>query len=71
MRRLYPQSNLGQLLLGQVQGVVEGPDAVLAGVGPRGQVGSQDAVIDHVDEGADAVPAFIVEPDLRTQDGSV
>ena len=45
--------------------MVEGADAVLGGVRPGGQVGAQDAVVDHVDERPDAVPALIVEPDLR------
>lgn len=61
------QSDLGQLLLGQVQRVVEGADAVRAGVRPRGQVRPEDGVVHHVDEGADAVPAFVVEPDLRSK----
>lgn len=45
--------------------MVEGPDAVLAGVFPFRQVCSQEAVIHHVDECSDTVPAFIIEPDLR------
>lgn len=61
----YSQSHLGQLLLGQVQGVVERPDTKFAGVCPARQVCPQEAVVDHVDEGSDAVPAFIIEPDLK------
>lgn len=51
--------------------MVERPDPNLAGVGPLRQVGSQDAVVDDVDEGADAVPAFVIEPDLERKDGSL
>lgn len=63
---MYLQRHLRQLLLGQVQRVVEGPDAVLAGVGAARQVGPEDGVVHDVDECSDAVPAFVVEPDLRT-----
>lgn len=63
---MYSQCDLRQLFLGEVQRVVEGPDPVLAGVFPLRQVRSQDAVIHHVDEGSNTVPAFIIEPDLRT-----
>lgn len=70
MRRsgAHSQSDLGQLLLGQVQRVVEGADAVLAGVSSLRQVCPKDGVVHHVDEGADAVPAFVVKPDLRRED---
>lgn len=44
--------------------MVEGSDPKLAGVFPLRQICSQDAVIDHVDECSDTVPAFIIEPDL-------
>lgn len=63
---VYSQRHLRQLLLGQVQRVVEGPDAVLAGVRAAGQVGPEDGVVHDVDECSNAVPAFVVEPDLRT-----
>lgn len=66
VRCVYSQRHLRQLLLGQVQRVVEGPDAVLAGVGAAGKVGPEDGVVHDVDECSDAVPAFVVEPDLRT-----
>lgn len=45
--------------------MVERPDAKVGGVFPWGEVRSQDPVTHHVDEGAHAVPAFVVEPDLR------
>lgn len=64
---VYSQRHLGQLLLGEVQRVVEGSDAVHAGVLPLRQVGPQDAVVHHIDEGADAVPALVVEPHLEDQ----
>lgn len=51
--------------------MVEGPDPELAGVRPFRQMCSQDAVVDHVDERSDAVPAFIIEPDLGEEDGSL
>lgn len=62
---VHSQGHLRQLLLGQVQRVVEGHDAVVVGVRPWRQVGSQDGVVHHVHEGRDAVPALVVEPDLR------
>lgn len=62
---VHSQGHLRQLLLGQVQRVVEGHDAVVAGVCTRRQVSSQDGVVHHVHEGRDAVPALVVEPDLR------
>lgn len=65
----YSQCHLRQLLLGQVQGVVEGPHPKVAGLLPWRQVGSEDAVVDDVDEGPDTVPAFVVEPDLKNKDG--
>lgn len=58
------QRHLGQLLLCEVERVVEGGDAELGGVAPGGQVGAQDAVVHHVQERPDAVPAFVIEPDL-------
>ncbi len=45
--------------------MVEGYDAVLVDIFPFRQVCSQDAVIHHIDESADTVPAFVIEPDLR------
>lgn len=44
--------------------MVEGSDPELAGVVLLRQICSQDAVIDHIDECADTVPSFIIEPDL-------
>lgn len=46
--------------------MVEGTDAVAAGVLPIRQVGSQDTITHHVEERPNAVPAFVVEPDLNT-----
>lgn len=60
----HSQCDLRQLLLGQVERVVVGGDAELGGVFAGLQVCPQDAVVHHVEEGADAVPAFVVEPDL-------
>ena len=60
----YLQCDLGQLLLGEVEWVVEGTDAVLAGVLAGGQAGAQDSVVHHVQERPDAVPPLVVEPDL-------
>ena len=48
--------------------MVEGGDAVPAGIFTCGQVGPQDAVVHHVDEGRNTVPAFVVKPDLRRPD---
>lgn len=60
----YLQCDLGQLLLGEVEWVVEGTDAILAGVLAGGQAGAQDSVVHHVQERTDAVPPLVVEPDL-------
>lgn len=49
--------------------MVEGPHPKAAGALPWRQVGSEDAVVDDVDEGPDAVPAFVIEPDLKNKDG--
>lgn len=62
---MHSQSHLAQLLLGQVQRVVEGSDPEELRVSTGGQVGPQDPVVHHVDERPDAVPALIIEPDLR------
>lgn len=44
--------------------MVRSTDAVLAGVFAFRKVCSHDAVVHHVDERSDTVPAFIIEPDL-------
>ncbi|TNN64375.1 hypothetical protein EYF80_025416 [Liparis tanakae] len=59
--------DLGQLLLGEVERVIGGSDAELGGVLVGLQTRAQDAVVHHVEERADAVPAFVVEPDLETE----
>lgn len=45
--------------------MIERRDAKLGGVLAGGQTGPQDSVVHHVEEGPDAVPAFVVEPDLE------
>lgn len=60
----YSQRHLGQLLLGEVEGMVVGGDAKLCWVVAALQTRPQDAVVHHVEERADAVPALVVEPDL-------
>lgn len=47
--------------------MVGGRDAKLCGVLVVFQTRPQDAVVHHVEEGTDAVPAFVVEPDLETE----
>lgn len=60
----YSQRHLGQLLLGEVERVIVGGDAKLCRVVAALQTRPQDAVVHHVEERADAVPALVVEPDL-------
>lgn len=45
--------------------MIGGSDAKLGGVLSGFQTRPQDAVVHHVEEGADAVPALVVEPDLE------
>ena len=45
--------------------MIVGGDAKLCGVFAAFQTCPQDAVVHHVEEGADAVPALVVEPDLK------
>lgn len=61
----HSQGGLRELLLGEVEGVVGGCDAVERGVGARGQPCPQQRVAGHVEEGDHGVPALVVEPDLR------
>lgn len=59
--------DLGELLLGEVQRMVDGGDAKLLGsVGGRKE-SPQDGVVGHVHVGHHGVPAFVVVPDLRRQ----
>lgn len=57
--------DLGELLLGEVEGVVDGGDPVLVQVGAFGQVGAEDGVVGHVHEGNHGVPALVVVPHLQ------
>lgn len=57
--------DLGELLLGEVEGVVDGSDPVLVQVGAFGQVGAENGVVGHVHEGNHGVPALVVVPHLQ------
>lgn len=50
--------------------MVDGSDSKLGGFGMRGQEGSQDGVIGHVQEGHHGVPAFVIVPHL-TMEGTL
>lgn len=70
--RLGPRGlhgNLGELLLGQVQGLADDGDAILLRVPAPGQAASQDSVVRHVEEADRSVPAFVVKPHLEGADG--
>lgn len=69
LRLRYLQCHLGQLLLGEVERMIESSDAKLGGLLVGGQTCPQDGVVHHVEEGADAVPALVVEPDLKRERG--
>lgn len=49
--------------------MIESSDAKLLRLLASGQTCPQDAVVHHVEEGADAVPALVVEPDLERERG--
>lgn len=40
-------------------------DAVFAWVFPGRQIGPQNTVVHHIEKGPNAVPALVIEPDLR------
>lgn len=61
----YSQCHLRQLLLGEVERVIVGTDAERFGVFTSLQACPQDPVVHHVEERADTVPAFVVEPNLK------
>lgn len=49
--------------------MIESSDAKLLRLLASGQTCPQDAVVHHVEEGADTVPALVVEPDLERERG--
>lgn len=57
--------HVGELLLGEVEGVAGRRDAVLARIPSRRQISSQDGVVGHAEEGHHAVPRLVVEPHLQ------
>ena len=59
----------GELLLGEVQRVAGGGDAVVARALARRQVAPQDGVVGHAEEGHQAVPRLVVEPHLTETEG--
>lgn len=61
----HSQCHLGDLLFGKVQRVIVDCDAIFALVLPWRQIGPQNTVVHHIEEGSDAVPALVIEPDLR------
>lgn len=52
-------------MLGEVEWVVEGSDAVSTWVFVLLQVGPKDGIVHHVQEGGNGMPAFVVEPHLQ------
>lgn len=61
----HSQCNLRDLLFGKVQRVIVDCDAVFAWVFSWRQIGPQNTVVHHVEEWPNAVPALVIEPDLR------
>lgn len=47
--------------------MVKSFDGELGGVQTGGETGTQDTVVHHIEEGSDAVPTFIIEPDLHKE----
>lgn len=62
---LHLQCNLGELFFGEVQRVIEGCNAKFMWVLPWGQVGTQYAIVHHIEESSNTMPAFVIEPDLK------
>lgn len=62
------QGHLTELFLCEVEGVIVGCDAVLPFVRARWQVGAQDAVVQHIDEGYHSMPPLVVEPHLAKEE---
>ena len=62
----HSHGDLGELLPGQVQRVVDGGDAVMIQGGVSGQRGPQDGVVGHIHEGDHGVPALVVVPHLQS-----
>lgn len=58
-------SDLGELLFGQVQRMVDHTDSVLNQVGASGQVCAQDGIVSNVHEGHHGVPALVIVPHLH------
>lgn len=55
----------GELLLGEVEGVIGHGDAILAGILSCRQISPQDGVVGHTEEGHHAMPCLVVEPHLQ------
>lgn len=62
------QGHFTQLFLCEVEGVIVGCDAVLPLVRAGWQVGAQDAVVQHIDEGYHGMPPLVVEPHLAKEE---
>lgn len=65
----YSHGGVGQLLLGEVEGVVGHRDAIDARVLSCRKISPQDSVAADAEEGHQAVPRHIVEPHLPKQKG--
>lgn len=63
----HSQCSLRELLLGEVQGVVDGRDAIECGVRACRQLCPQQPIVGHVEEGDHGVPALVVEPHLQPE----
>lgn len=62
---MHLQSHLGQLLLGEVQGMVESSNPILAWVLSLLQVGPENGIVDDIQERTDGMPALVIEPHLK------
>lgn len=60
----HPHCDIRELLLGQIEGVIDGCDAELRRISVKRQVGSQDGVVRYVHEGHHGMPSFIIKPHL-------
>lgn len=57
--------SIGELLLGEVEGVVGYRDTVRTGVLSRWQIPPQNGIVGDAEEGHHAVPRHVVEPHLQ------
>lgn len=60
-----------ELLLGQVQWVIVGSDAVFSPLWTRWQTRPQKAIVHHVDKRHRSMPSFVIVPHLSTNNENI